>query len=282
MKTGLVLEGGGMRGVFTTGVLDVLLDEDISFDKCIGVSAGAGHACSFLAKQKGRAFTVNTSYLKDKRYCSIYSLIKTGDMFGAEMIYHTIPEQFYPVDNDTFQKSGAEFYVSLTNCKTGRAEYKRIYDLYTDVEYVRASSSLPLLARIVELDGKEYLDGGLTDSIPVKFMVEDMACDKTVVVLTQPKGFVKKQESFLGLMRRKYKQYPKLMHAIENRHNMYNETLRLIDKYEAEGKLFVIRPETDLGIGRTEKNLDKLKASHDEGEMVCRKCMDALKKFLSE
>jgi len=279
MKTGLVLEGGGMRGVFTTGVLDVFLDENIDFDLCIGVSAGAGHACSYLAKQKRRGFRVNTDYLDDKRYCSMYSLLKTGDMFGAEMLYHTIPEKLYPIDNETFRAGKTEFRVAVTNCETGKAEYPQIRDLYKDVEYVRASSSLPLLARIVELDGKAYFDGGISDSMPVKFAV-DSGCDKTVVVLTQPKEFVKKPESFLGVMRRKYKKYPEFVKSIENRHNMYNETLALIEKLEAEGKVLAIRPETDLGISRTEKDIAKLQAAYDEGARVCRQRMSEIKAFL--
>lgn len=181
MKTGLVLEGGGMRGVFTGGVLDVFLEHSLSFDVCFGVSAGACFACSFLAGQHKRGYHVMADFIQKKEYCSVYSLIRTGDLFGADFVYHTIPEQLYPIDNDAFLKNSTEFFSVVTNCHTGAAEYHRIHDLFGDVDRVRASSSLPLVSRMVELDGKPYLDGGIADPIPVRHAFAS-GCDRVVAV----------------------------------------------------------------------------------------------------
>lgn len=264
MKTGIILEGGGMRGVFTAGVLDFLLDKEIEFDHCVGVSAGACHACSFLAKQKGRAFAISTDYLRDKRYCSVYSLITTGDMFGVKMCYETIPKELNPIDNEAFKRSKTKFFATVTNCETGKAEYPEIKDLFEDVQYVRASSSLPLISRLVKINGKKYLDGGITDPIPVVQAMKS-GCDKAVVILTQPKGFVKKPDGFMKAMKVRYKKYPEFIKAMENRAKIYNETTELISRYEEKGKMFVIRPDKPLNIGRTEKNVDKIKAAYNVG-----------------
>lgn len=279
MKTGIVLEGGGMRGVFTAGVLDYLLEKNIEFDYCIGVSAGACHACSYLSKQHGRAFAVTTDYLKDKRYCSVYSLVTTGNMFGAEMLYEIIPRELYPIDNEALKNGKTKFYAAVTNCETGKAEYPEVKDFFEDVDYVRASSSLPLISKIVDIKGNKYLDGGITDPIPV---VKALAsgCEKALVVLTQPKGFVKKPDGFMKLMKMKYKKYPKFIEAMENRSKVYNETLELIDRYEEKGKLFVIRPEEPLNIGRTEKNIEKLKLAYKEGYSVIQKRYDEFTKYM--
>ena len=264
MKTGIVLEGGGMRGIFTAGVLDFLLDKQIEFDYCIGVSAGACHSCSFLAKQKGRAFAVSTDYLTDKRYCSVYSLLTTGDMFGVKMCYETIPKELYPIDNETFKQSKTKFFTVVTNCETGKPEYPEVKDLFEDVHYVRASSSLPLISRIVNINGKKYLDGGIADPIPV-VQAMSSGCDKAVVILTQPKGFVKKPDGFMSAMKTKYRKYPQFIKAMENRADTYNKTTELITRYEEKGKLFVIRPDEPLNIGRTEKNMEKLKSAYNIG-----------------
>jgi len=279
MKTGIVLEGGGMRGVFTAGVLDFLLEKNIEFDSCIGVSAGACHACSYLAKQHGRAFAVSTDYLDDKRYCSIYSLLTTGNMFGVKMLYDVIPNELYPIDNDTLKKGKTKFYTAITNCKTGKAEYPEIKDFFEDVDYIRASSSLPLISKTVKINGNTYLDGGITDPIPIIRAMSD-GCEKALVVLTQPKGFVKKPDGFMNLMKLKYKKYPNFIQAMENRSRVYNETLELIERYEDKGKIFVIRPEEDLCIGRTEKDIIKLKSAYQNGYSVIEKRFDEFEKYM--
>lgn len=262
--TGLVLEGGGMRGVFTAGVLDFLLEQNIEFDKVAGVSAGACHACSYLSKQKGRAYRACADYIHRWEYMSFRSLIKTGNLFGEKFVYHEIPEKLIPIDNDEFLKSGADFRAVVTNCKTGKAEYLRVRDVIKDVEMVRASSSLPLVSRMVEINGKLYLDGGIADSVPLKFVMDE-GCEKNLVVLTRPRDYVKDVERFQFMIRRKYKKFPQMIETIKNRHTIYNEQMEFIRQQEAEGKAFVIAPRSPLDIGRTERDTAKLKAAYDIG-----------------
>ena len=281
MNKSLILEGGGMRGVFTAGVLDLFLDENIEFDKCFSVSAGACHACSFLSKQRGRAFSTAVDYLKDKRYCSLYSLITTGDIFGKEFVYYKIPNELYPIDNETFLKNKCEFYAVVTNCKTGEAEYIRINDLKKDIEYIRASSSLPLVSRIVKIGENDYLDGGISDSIPIKYSVE-AGNKKNVVVLTREDGYIKEPNKMQGFIKLKYKKHPNLAEGIINRHKMYNETLEYIKEAEKRGDIFVIRPPVDLGIKRIEKDKEKLKALYDLGYNTAKESLAGLKEYLKD
>lgn len=264
MKTGLVLEGGAMRGVYTSGVLDFFLDQNIHFDVCLGVSAGACLACSYLSLQRGRGYAVMTDYLNNKEYCSLSSLLRTGDLFGAEFLYHKIPEELYPIDNSAFLKNSTKFYSVVTDCNTGAPAYLRVEDMFRDVDFVRASSSLPLLARMVEINGTFYLDGGVSDPIPVKQALF-MGCDRIVVVLTRHRRYRKSKERSLPLIRCKYRKYPNLINAMENRHKIYNESLSLLDHLEEEGRALVLAPEEFLKIRRTEKNLDILQLGYEQG-----------------
>ena len=279
MKLGLVLEGGAMRGVFTAGVLDAFLEQELSFDLCIGVSAGACLGCSYLAKQKGRGFAVMTDYLDQKEYCSISNLLRTGDLFGADFLYHKIPEELYPIDNDAFLNQKTEFYAVVTNCISGKAEHIQIKDMFEDVEYIRASSSLPLMARMVVFDDVPYLDGGISDPIPVKRALE-MGCDKVIVILTRHRQFRKNKEKFLPLIKAKYRKFPYLIADIENRHNLYNETLDEIDRLEKEGKILVIAPQEPLDIRRTEKNRNKLKSGYDQGYRLATEKLSEIYSYL--
>ena len=194
--TGIIFEGGGLRGIFAAGVIDYLLDNNIIFKNVIGVSAGACHACSYVSGQRGRSYAVSTDYLDDKRYMSFDNLRKTGDLFGSDFIYHKIPEELYPLDNESFRKSGITFRAGVTNCVTGFPEYLEIKDLIEDVDIVRASSSLPLLANMVEIDGSLYMDGGISDSVPVEAS-EELGLKKNVVVLTRPAGYRKEREKMM-------------------------------------------------------------------------------------
>lgn len=275
---GLVLEGGGMRGLYTAGVLDAFLEEGLVFNNCIGVSAGICHACSYYSLQHGRAMHVNLDYLGDKNYCSIYSLLKTGDLFGADFLYRKIPEELYPIDNDAFLAHGARLWSTVTNCETGEAEYKRIGDMYRDVKWVRASASLPLVSRIVEIEGKKYLDGGITDAIPIR-QSEKLDCEKNIIILTQPRDYRKKPQAAMGLIKLKYRKYKKLVDAIENRHNVYNETLEYIESLEKAGKALIIAPEEPLGIGRVEKDRSKLMAIYELGREDGHKAAGKIQKF---
>lgn len=262
--TGLVLEGGGMRGIFTAGVLDYFLDENIEFDQCIGVSAGSCHACSYLSKQRGRAYDAFVKYMHDKRYCSVYSLVTTGNLIGTDFVYNVIPNELLPIDAETYLKSKTKFQATVTNCITGKAEYLEVKDVKKDVDYIRASSSLPLISKMVEIDGTPYLDGGIADSIPIEQSIKQ-GNTKNIVVLTQPRDYQKKKSNMGSLIRFAYRKYPKLIEASEKRHINYNRTLSYLREQEKKGTAFIIQPEYDLGIGRLEKNEPKLKVAYQYG-----------------
>ena len=281
IEAGLVVEGGGMRGVYTAGVLDYFMEKNLYFDDCYGVSAGACHISSYVSKQIGRSIKVTLDYINDKRYCSINSLIKTGDMFGVEMLYDLIPNKLELYDYDTFNKFKGNFYSVVTNCKTGKAEYIKIKDMKKDIIAVRASSSLPLLSRIVEINGNEYLDGGITDSIPIKKSIKD-GHKKNVVILTRDKTYRKSKPKFLSLLKFKYKKYPNLVKAIENRYKIYNETLDFLEEEKAKNKVFIIQPKLPVKISRIEKDKDKLKELYDQGYEDAKELYEDLMKFLEE
>lgn len=280
-RAGLVFEGGGLRGIFAAGVIDYFLDNGIIIKSVIGVSAGACHACSYVSGQRGRSYAVSTDYLDDKRYMSFESLRKTGDLFGSDFIYHEIPEKLYPLDNEHYKESGIVFRAAVTNCITGEPEYLEIKDLFDDVDIVRASSSLPLLARMVDINGTPYMDGGIADSIPVRAS-ERLGCKKNVVVLTRPAGYRKEKEKMLGAIKLKYRKYPEMVKALENRYQVYNETMDYIDEGVKNGTIFRIAPMGDLNIGRLEKNHEKLKKAYEEGYFVAEGLGEKLKEFLSE
>ena len=279
-NSGLILEGGGMRGIYTAGVLDFFIDKDIYFENNYGVSAGICHACSYISKQRDRAYRVNVDYLDDKRYASFYSLITTGDYFGADMLYNKIPNELYPFDFKTYDEFKGNLYAVITNIETGKAEYIKLNDMNEDIIYVRASSSLPLLSRNVLINKKEYLDGGITDSIPIRKSIED-GNKKNVVVLTQPEGYQKSKNKLLPMIKIKYRKYPEFVKATANRHINYNESLNVIDKEVNNGNAFVIRPSKNMNIGRLEKDRDKLKALYDLGYKDAKNSYDDLIGFLS-
>lgn len=263
-EAALVLEGGGMRGIFTAGVLDFFMDEDIYIRNLYGVSAGACHGCSYASHQRGRAFDINTKYLYDKRYASFYSLIKTGDFFERDFQLRVIPKELNLYDYQAYKESGINFYATATNCRTGKAEYLKIEDMDLEIDRIWASSTLPLLSRMVEIDGKQYLDGGVADSIPVSQAIKD-GNKKVVVVLTRDEKYRKRKNELLQIIKIKYRKYPKLVQAIENRHIIYNKTLAYIRKLEKDGKIFVIRPMETVNIGRLEKDEKKLRALYQKG-----------------
>jgi len=276
---GLVLEGGGLRAVFTAGVIDVLLENTIKFDMVTGVSAGACHACSYLAEQRGRALSVCIDYLDNPEYCSVKSLIKTGNLFGEQFVFHDIPEKLYPIDNETFKKCGTKFYAGVTNCKTGKEHYAEIKDLIEDVEWIRASSSLPLVSEFVYINGTPYLDGGLANAIPIRFNM-DSGYNRKVVVLTREREYRKSAEKLFAAIRVKYRGYPELLNVIKKRHEIYNETLEYIEALERAGKLIVIAPEVKIAIGRTEKNKEKLKVGYKLGRKAALMKLDELREYL--
>ena len=281
IKAGLVVEVGGMRGVFSSGVLDFFIEKDLFFENNYGVSAGACHLCSYLAKQYKRAFRVNVDYLNDKRYCSVHSLLKTGNLFGAEMLYDIIPNELNLFDYDTYNKNESNFYVVITDINTGKPEYVKIGDLKKDIIYVRASSSLPLLAQNVKINDKEYLDGGISDSIPIKKSIAD-GNKKNVVILTRDSTYRKGKNSLMPIIKLKYKKYPNFVKSMADRYIVYNEILDFIKELEDNGDVFVIRPKKPVNIGRTEKNREKLEALYNDGYNDAKDCYEELLKYLGK
>lgn len=279
-KIGLVLEGGGMRGIYTAGVLDCLLDYEIETDGVIGVSAGACHATSYLSKQRERNFRVNTKYLKDKEYLSLHSLLKTGSLFGMDMLFNRIPHELEPYDYDTFYQSKSELIIVSTNIETGEPDYHVMKDMDKEIGYIQASSSLPLLAQYVEIDGKKLMDGGCSDSIPVQYMRRH-GYRKNLVILTQHKDYRKGKNNLLPIIKHNYKEYPKLVDALANRHFQYNRTLDELAYLQRQGEVFIIQPSEPLNISRIEKNIDKLKKVYQLGYEDCEKQMKALQAFMA-
>jgi len=282
MKTGLILEGGAMRGMFTAGVMDVLMENGVTFDGAVGTSAGAAFGCNYKSHQIGRVIRYNVRYCKDKRFCSISSLIKSGDIYNAEFCYGDIPSKYDIFDFDAYRNDPMDFYSVCTDIETGKAVYHK-YTGYEDsgFDWIRASASMPLVSKIVEIDGKKLLDGGMADSIPLKFF-ESIGYDRNVVVLTQPADYRKKPNGAMPLIRIAYRKYPKLVEAMENRHIVYNETLDYINSEESSGRLLVIRPESPLPVSRMEKDPEKLKAAYNEGRKAAEKKLDAVRNFLNE
>ena len=280
-KTGLVLEGGGLRGIFTAGVLDFFLEKNIEFDGCIGVSAGSCHACIYLSIQYKRAFNVSVDYLDDKRYCSMHSLITTGDLFGVDFVYGEIPDKLNPIDNDTFMKSRTRFQAVITNCRTGEAEYPDVKDFRTDTVYIRASSSLPFLSKMVKINGELYLDGGVSDSIPIKKSIENGNI-KNIIIMTRDKKYRKKQSKLGKISAIRYKKYPKFVELMNTRFSRYNEILEYIYELERQGKVFIIQPETPLNLGRIEKNREKLTNVYNIGYKEAEKRYSAMMEYLAK
>ncbi|MCR5149407.1 MAG: patatin family protein [Eubacterium sp.] len=283
-KIGLVLEGGGMRGIYTAGILDEFLLNDIYVDGLVGVSAGILHGTSYLSEQIGRNIRYTLKYRKNPRFMSMKSFFKTGNICETEFCYHEIPEKLNPFDYDKFRENAARIpvYAGCSNVENGKAEYIRIYDLATDdIDAVRASASLPMVSEIVEYRGLKLQDGGNADSIPLKFML-DQGFKKNIVVLTRPEGYVKKKSSSAKLMKLMYKEYDEYLETAENRSEVYNETLRLVDEEALAGNAFVIRPSRDLKVDRAEKNVDKIKKMYKLGRFDARNIMSELKEFMSE
>lgn len=281
MKTGLVLEGGGMRGIYTAGVLDVFMENGIEVDGVIGVSAGAIHGCTYVARQKGRSLRYNKKYCSNWRYMSFRSLLVTGDLVGKKFCYEDLPYQLDPFDFKTFEENPTEFYACVTNLETGAPEYISEKKPEKIMDCIRASASMPLVSRVVEIDGKKYLDGGTGDSIPFEAF-RKMGFERLIVVTTRPEGYVKGPEKLLGLMKMKYRKYPQFIERCKNRHVEYNESLRKLEELEKNGQVMVLRPTKRIEIGRMEKNPDKVQAQYDVGQADALARLEEIKKFLEK
>ena len=281
MKLGMVLEGGGMRGMYTAGVLDFLMERNFYPDGVIGVSAGAVHGCSYASHQRGRSYRINTKYSGNWHYMSFRSLLLTGDYFGAEFAYHKIPDELEPFDYETYDafRQQMPLYVTVTDVETGKAEYKRLSDIHEGVEWVRASASMPIMAGIVTLEGRKYLDGGVGDSIPLRFMRKN-GFDKNIVVLTQVAGYRKEPNRMMPLIGLRYeKKYPEFVRAMASRHIRYNKTLDKIQELEAAGEVFVLRPSRLVPISRIEKNVDKINEIYRLGYQDAENSYEAMLRY---
>ncbi|WP_370427142.1 patatin family protein [Actinobacillus pleuropneumoniae] len=280
MKIGLVLEGGAMRGMFTAGVLDVFLDENIHIDGAVTVSAGALFGINYPAKQRGRVLRYNLKYLNDKRYMGLHSLLTTGNIVNRDFAFYELPFTLDPFDQETFAQSQFDFWVTLTNVESGEAEYVKIRDAFTQMEALRATSAMPMVSKMVEIDGKKYLDGGIADSIPLQKCIE-LGYDKIIVILTRPLDY-RKKPSLTALFKWFYRKYPKLIERWQNRYAEYNQAVERVIKLQEQQQIFVIRPSQTLAISRLEKDPNKVKAMYDLGVNDAMQLMPSLKRFLSE
>lgn len=280
MKTGLVLEGGAMRGMFTAGVLDVLLEHGIALDGAIGVSAGAVFGCNYKSHQIGRVIRYNTEYCADKRYASFGNLLRTGNLYSEQFCYHTVPEKLDPFDEKAFRQNRMDFFVVCTDVRTGDPIYHkcRTGDA-EDVRWMQASASMPLVSNIVRIGHYSLLDGGIADSIPVRFF-ESIGYKRNLIVLTQPKGYEKKKNKMLPAIRARYLRYPAFVEAASDRHERYNDTLAYVSMLEQAGKAFVIRPPIPLEIGSMERDPAQLRRVYETGRAVAEKQIEKIAAFV--
>lgn len=280
MKKGLVLEGGGLRSLFSEGVFDVMLENNVSFDGMIGVSAGASIGCNFKTKQIGRGLRYNSNFANDKRYISLWSLLTTGDLVSKDFGYHVIPVKHDPADFKTFEENPMECHVVCTDVDTGKTVVKQLYKLdYDGLEWLRASSSMPIVSRPVTLEGHRMLDGGIANSIPLEYF-QGIGYERNVVVLTQPAGYFKKKTKLVPLFHIFCHSMPKIIHAMAHRHEMYNAQLHYIAEEEKKGNTLVICPDDTLPIGRVEMKPDKMKYVYELGRKAGEANIEKIKAFL--
>ena len=282
MKTGLIMEGGAMRGMFTAGVLDVLMENGLVTDGAIGVSAGAVFGCNYKSHQIGRAIRYNTEYCNDKRYASFKNLLKTGNLYSEQFCYHEVPEKLDPFNEAAFAASPMDFFVVCTDVKTGEPIYHKCRKGDAeDVRWMEASASMPLAAKIVKIGHYGLLDGGVADSIPVRFF-ESIGYKRNLIILTQPKGYTKKKNKFLPAIRARYFRYPAFVEAVADRHERYNETLSYISMLEQAGKDYVIRPPIPLEIGAMERDPAQLRRVYETGRAVAQIQVEKIRDFLND
>lgn len=272
-NTALVLEGGGMRGVFTCGVLDYLMDHHIEFPYTVGVSAGACNGLSYMSHQRGRGKFSNIDLLAKYKYIGIRPLLKRRGLIDQQLLFHRFPDRILPYNYKAYAENPNRFEMVTTDCRTGKACYwEEKYDEKRIIDIVKASSSLPYACPIIYVDGRPMLDGGIVDSIPLLRAVEQ-GYDKLVVVLTRNKGYRKSVKEVM-VPRFIYKEYPRLRVALRNRNKIYNEQLELVERLEDEGKIVVIRPEEPIVVGRMETNVRKLTDLYKQGYACAKKVME--------
>ena len=282
IKTGMVLEGGGMRGMYTCGILDVLMENHIYLDGMAGVSAGIAFGCNYKSRQAGRALRYNVRFAHDKRYSSLRSLIKTGNYYNAWFAYHLVPKHYDVFDYNVFEDSPMECYAVCFDVKTGQAVYQRLDHVNDDFfEWIRASASMPVVAQPVEVGGHLLLDGGLADSIPLEFMMSK-GYERNVVILTREEGFRKTAETGMWLMKLLLRKWPKVIEALKKRPAHYNKQLQQVREQERKGNAFVFRPATPLDVSRTTHDPKEMNRVYQQGREEALQRLDELKRFLAQ
>ena len=279
MKKGLVLEGGAMRGLWTAGVTDVMMEHDIWPDGLIGVSAGAAFGCNYKSRQIGRAIRYNTRFARDKRYSGLWSLLTSGDYFNAKFGYHVVPYEYDLFDTKTFEQNPMQFIVVCTDVETGEAVYHDMNHVsFDELEWLRASASMPLMSKVVEVQGRKLLDGGVSDSIPLSFF-ESIGYDRNVVILTQPLGYQKQPSKLMPLMRLSLREHPQFVKAMSERYIMYNRQLEFVAQAEKEGRCLVIRPDEKIPIGHISHDPEQMRRVYEIGRQVGERYIEKIKEF---
>ena len=280
VKCGLVLEGGAMRGLWMAGVTDVMMEHDIWPDGLIGVSAGAAFGCNYKSRQIGRAIRYNTRFARDSRYSGLKSWLTSGNYYNAEFGYHTMPKELDVFDNDAFNQNPMAFYVVCTDVLTGKAVYQQLTEANEDTyDWIRASASMPLASKVVEVQGRVLLDGGVADSIPLEYF-ESIGYQKNVVILTQPAGYQKEHLKLMPLMRMALRHYPKMIKAMDQRHVMYNRQLEYVAQAEREGRCLVIRPEEKIPIGHISHDARQMQLVYEQGRAAGEKHLSRIQSYL--
>lgn len=281
MKKGLVLEGGGLRGLFTAGVIDVMMENGIEYDGIVGVSAGACFGCNYKSRQIGRCLRYNVNFAHDPRYMGFKSLWKTGDLVSADFAYRTLPQTLDIFDFDTYKDNPTEFHLVCTDVDTGETVYKKVDEMDDNgLDWLRATASMPIVSRPVEIEGRRLLDGGISNSIPLEYF-QKLGYERNVVVLTQPKGFFKTRTKLMPLFKVFCRKYPRIVEAMARRHEMYNSQLEYVTRQEQMGNTLLIYPETALPIGRTEQNTDKMHHVYQMGRQAALARLEELRDFLA-
>lgn len=280
-KTCLVLEGGAMRGIYTAGVLDTLMQNNIKFDAIIGVSAGALFGINYKSNQKGRAYRYNMKYINDKEYIGLYSYLTTGNIMNKSFCFDKLVNELDKFDYQAFKNNKTKFYVVVTNLLTGTPEYQELTDLndQNQMEYLRASGSMQYVSKPVKINNNYYLDGATGDSIPIKYM-EKLGFNKIIVVGTRPEGYKKQYKSQPSKIF--YKKYPKFIKALSNRPSMYNETIKYIEKKANNHEIIFIRPSQDLKVKHIEKNKKKLSSLYTLGQNDTKEIISTINKYLTK
>jgi predicted patatin/cPLA2 family phospholipase len=280
MKKGLVMEGGAMRGMFTAGVIDVMMENQIVYDGAIGVSAGAVFGCNYKSGQPWRVIRYNTAYCNKPNYAGFRSWVHTGNIYGEQFCYHDVPDHLDPFDFEEYRRNPMEFYIVATDINTGEPVYKRV-DVCDKkaLLWLRASASIPLVSKIVCVDGYELLDGGISDAVPLQYM-QERGYDRNVVILTRPDDYVKTRTRVMPIAKVVLRNYPNMIEAMENRHMRYNENIAYIRKEEQKGDTFVIRPPKAIETGSVERDRQRLLDAYYMGRETMTAQLDRLKEFL--